>query len=113
MEAICHSGLNNFCNMIVPLPKSQTRHPVRAQAPLHLPHMLFTNPSPCSHFFCAYEVAYSPHKNSMLGANTRSVLARFGDNNWEKGEDFVKTFDVKKFVWEMEGRLSPRALDDV
>ena len=27
--------------MIVPLPKSQTRHPVRAQAPLHLPHMLF------------------------------------------------------------------------
>ena len=28
----------------------------------------------------------------MSGANTRSVLARFGDNNWEKGEDFVKTF---------------------
>ena len=28
----------------------------------------------------------------MSGANTRSVLARFGDNNWEKGEDFVQTF---------------------
>ena len=28
----------------------------------------------------------------MWGANTTSVLARFGDNNWEKGEDFVKTF---------------------
>ena len=28
-------------DMIVPLPKSQTRHPARAQAPLHLPHMLF------------------------------------------------------------------------
>ena len=41
LEAICHSGLNNFCNMIVPFPKSQTRHPARAQAPLHLPHMLF------------------------------------------------------------------------
>ena len=41
LEAICHSGLNNFCNMIVPLPKSQARHPARAQAPLHLPHMLF------------------------------------------------------------------------
>ena len=41
LEVICHSGLNNFCNMIVPLPKSQTRHPARAQAPLHLPHMLF------------------------------------------------------------------------
>ena len=66
----------------------------------------FTNPFPCSHFFCAYEVAQSPHKNSMSGANTRSVLARFGDNNWEKGEDFVKTFYVKKLVWEMEGSLS-------
>ena len=41
LEVICHSGLNNFCNMIVPLPKSQTRHPARAQAPLHLSHMLF------------------------------------------------------------------------
>ena len=33
LEVICHSGLNNFCNMIVPLPKSQTRHPARPQAP--------------------------------------------------------------------------------
>ena len=41
LEVIRHSGLKNFCNMIVPLPKSQTRHPARAQAPLHLPHMLF------------------------------------------------------------------------
>ena len=32
----------------------------------------------------------------MSGANTRSVLARLGNNNWEKGEDFVKTFYVKK-----------------
>ena len=49
----------------------------------------------------------------MSGANTRSVLARFGDNNWKKGEDFVKTFYVKKLVWEKEGSLSARALDDV
>ena len=49
----------------------------------------------------------------MSGANTRSVLARFGDNNWEKGEDFVKTIYVKKLVYEMEGSLSARALDDV
>ena len=49
----------------------------------------------------------------MWGANTKSVLARFGDNNWEKGEDFVKTFYVKKLVWEMEGSLSAHALDDV
>ena len=87
--------------MIVPLPKSQTRHPARAQAPLHLPHMLFlkqnfTNPSHCSHFFCVYEVVQSPHENS-----------------WEKGEDFVKSFYVKKLVREMDGSLSARALDDV
>ena len=70
-------------------------------------------PLPLSHFFCAYEVAQSPHENSMSGANTRSALARFGDNDWEKGEDFVKTFYVKKLVWEMKGSLSARALDDV
>ena len=116
MEVICHSGLNNFCNMIVPLPKSQTRHPARAQLPSPTHAFLtqnFTNPSPCSLFFGAYEVEQSPHENSMWGANTRSVLTRFGDNNWEKGEDFVKTFYVKKLVWEMEGSLSARALDDV
>ena len=103
--------------MIVPLPKSQTRHPARAQAPLHLPHMLFWHKTlqtpPLFAFFCAYEVEQSPHENSMWGANTRSALARFGDNNWEKGEDFVKTFYIKKLVWEMEGSLSARALDDV
>ena len=103
--------------MIVPLPKSQTRHPARAQAPLNLPHMLFDTKLykrlPCSHFFCAYEVAQSPNEDSMSGANTRNMLARFGDNNWEKGEDFVQTVYVKKLVWEMEGSSSARALDDV
>ena len=64
-------------------------------------------------FFCAYEVAQSPHENSISGANTRSVLARFGNNNWEKGEDFVKAFYVKKLVWETERSLSALALDDV
>ena len=95
LEVICHSGLNNFCNMIVALPKSQTRHPARAEAPLHLPHMLFWHktsqpPPPLFAFvFCAHEVAQSPHENSMSGANTRSVLARFGDNNWG---GFCKSF---------------------
>ena len=60
-------------------------------------------------YVCMYEVAQSLHENSMWGANTRSVLARFGDNNWEKGQDFVKTFYVKKLVWEMEGSLTARA----
>ena len=116
LEVICHSGLNNFCNMIVPLPKSQTRHPARAQAPISNTGFFDTKlykPLPLFAFLCAYEVAQSPHENSMWGANTRSVLARFGDDNWEKGEDFVKTFYVKKLAWEMEGSLSARALDDV
>ena len=30
-----------FHSMIVPIPKSQTRHPVRAGAPLPLPHIFF------------------------------------------------------------------------
>ena len=50
LEVICHSGLSNFCNMIVPLPKSQTRHPARTQAP-SISHTCFSNPSPCSQFF--------------------------------------------------------------
>ena len=116
MEVICHSGLNNFCNLIVPLPKSQTRHPARTQALIS--HTCFFDtklykPLPLFAFFCAYEVEQSPHENSMWGANTRSVLARFGNKNWEKGEDFVKTFYVKKLAWEMEGSLSVCALDDV
>ena len=48
----------------------------------------------------------------MWGAITRSVLARFGDNNWEKGEDFVKTFYVKKTCVGDGGELE-RALGDV
>ena len=101
MEVICHSGLNNFCNMIVPLPKSQTRHPARAQAPIS--HTCLYKPLPLFAFFCAYEVAQSSHEISMCGANTRRVLARFGDNNWEKGEDFVKKYFYVKKLWEMEG----------
>ena len=99
MEVICHSRLNNFCNMIVPLPKSQTCLPARAQAPIS--HTCFFDtklykPLPLFAFFCAYRVAQSSHENSIWGANTRSLLARFGSNNWEKGEDFVKTFYIKK-----------------
>ena len=107
MEVIYHSGLHNFCNMIILLPKSQTRHPARATHAF-LKQRNFTNPSSYSHFFFAYEVAQSLHENNMSGANTRSVLARFGDNKQEKGEDFVKPFNVKKLVRGMEGSLSAR-----
>ena len=52
-----------FRNMIVPLPKSQTRHPACAWAPLHLPYMLFWHdktlqtPTPVRSFPCTYKVA--------------------------------------------------------
>ena len=65
-----------FRNTIVPLPKSQTCHPARSQASLHLPHILywhdkkFTSSSPCSQFLLRLEVAQSPHENDMPGANT-------------------------------------------
>ena len=44
----------------------------------------------------------------MSGANTRRVLARFCDNNWEMEKYFVKPVFVKKPVWEMEGSASAR-----
>ena len=44
----------------------------------------------------------------MSGANNKSVLARFCDNNLEKGKDFVKTFYVKKPMWERERSVSTR-----
>ena len=65
-------------------------------------------PPPVRSFFCVYEVTQSPHENNMSGANTKSVLARFRDNNWKKRRDFVKTFYVKKLMWEREGSLSAR-----
>ena len=69
-------------------------------------------PLPLFAVFCDYEVAYgqSRHENNMSGANTKSVLARFRDNNWEKGRDFVKTFFVKKLMWEREGSLSKHVI---
>ena len=50
--------------------------------------------------------------DNVLGANTRSVSARFCDSNWEKGKDFVKNFlHQKTFLG--EGEEHERALDDV
>ena len=116
LKVICHSGLNNFCNVIIPLPKSQTCHPARTQAPLHLPHILFWHnemlqtPPPVQFFFA---LKRSPNLHTKTACRELIKEARFGDNNWEKGEDFVKGFNIKKLVWEMEGSLSMHALDDV
>ena len=70
------------------------------------------NPPPVRSFFCVYEVAQSPHENNMSGANTKNVLARFRDNNWKKGRDFVKTF-LRQKTYVGEGGGLERALDDV
>ena len=61
-------------------------------------------------FSCAYEVAQSPHEPTS-GANTRSVLARFCDNNWEKGGFCKKKYVKKPRV--KEGGERERAPDDV
>ena len=67
-------------------------------------------PPPVRFFFA---LTRSPNLRTKTACGELIPEALFGDNNWEKGEDFVKTFYVKKFVWEMEGSLSARALDDV
>ena len=83
------------------MPKSQTRHPARAQALLHLPHRFFWHDKtlqtlPLFAVFPARTIVQSPHKNIMSGANTRRLLAGFCDNNcWN---DFTKTCQVKKHV---------------
>ena len=48
----------------------------------------------------------------MSGANTKSVFARFRDNNWKKGEGFCKNILCQKTYVEEGGELE-RPLDDV
>ena len=48
----------------------------------------------------------------MSGANTRSVLARFCDNNWDKGKYFVKNVFRQKTCVGGEGERE-RVLHDV
>ena len=47
----------------------------------------------------------------MSGANGKSVLARFRDNNWEKGRILLNFLRQKTYVG--EGGELERALDDV
>ena len=69
MEVICHSGLINLCNMIVPLPNP--KHVI--QRALKLPSISHTcffdtklsKPLPLFALFCAYEVAQSPHEQHV------------------------------------------------
>ena len=79
------------------LPKSQERLPVRAQTPLHLPHMLswhektLQSLSPVRSFSCAHEVAQTPHENSMLLASKYSK--RFQKHVWERGKELERALD--------------------
>ena len=104
-----------FCNVFPPfrtifqIPKVSSSACSRSLA---LPHMFFwhneTLQTVCS-FSWVYEVAQYPHESNMAEANTGSVLARFCDNNWEKGEDFVKICRVKKSMCGRHGGLLERA----
>ena len=87
-------------------------HPSSPPSPTHtfLTQRNVTNPSPCSLFFA---LTRSPNLHTKTACRELIKEARFGDNNWERGEDFVKGFNIKKLVWEMEGSLSVHALDDV
>ena len=47
LEVICRSGLNNFCNMIVPLPKCARSSSPPSPTHAFLTQQNFTNPIPC------------------------------------------------------------------
>ena len=49
----------------------------------------------------------------MSGVNTRSISARFRDNNREQGKDFVNLCDVKKHVGDTCRGECKNALDDM
>ena len=89
-----------ICNMIVPLPKSQTYHPVCTQLLPSISHTVFRHdqslqPPPCS-FSCVYEVAQSPLKN---------MWEQIPEEFWW---GFVITKDFVKIclMWEREGNTS-------
>ena len=77
-----------FRNMIVPLPKHVIQRALKLPSISHTCFFDTTKlykPLPLFAVFCVFEVAQCPHENNMSGANTKSVLARFGDTNWKKG----------------------------
>lgn len=61
-------------------------------------------------WFNFFEIAQSPHENNMSEAHTKSVLVRFCNNSWKKGNDFLRLCRIKKHVG--EGGERERALDD-
>ena len=103
--------------MIVPLPKSQTRHPARAQAPSPLPHKFF-DPKSFYKIPPLLPIVIAKSRLNAFGISSRHVVfvRRLGDfvnaKNCEQGEGFVKFRCVKKACVGDGGELE-RALDDV
>ena len=103
-----------FRNMIVPLPKSQTRHPARARAPFPLPHRFFDEKS-FYKIFPLLPIVIAKSRLNASGISSRHVVfvRRLGDlvstrkiaNRGRCLQSFVVS---KKHVWEMEGRSSAR-----
>ena len=103
-----------FCNMIVSLPKSHTRHPARARAPLPLAQKLFdvTNFSTILPLL-PIVIAKSCKNTSGISSRHVALVWRLGDlvsreKNCEQGGGFFKVLCVRKHVWEMEGSTSAR-----
>ena len=103
-----------FRNMIILLPKSQTCHPECAQerfiSHTCLPDMTkLYKPLPLFTVFLAHmRLPNLCTKTTCPKLIPEIILARFCDENWEKGKDFIKICHVKKHVWEMEGSVSVR-----
>ena len=113
LEVICHSGLNNFCNtIVVPLPKSQTRHPARAQAPPHLSHKTLQTPCPVRFFFA---LTRSPNLRKNTACQELIPEAFLGDlaiTIGRRGMILQKLFTSKNLCGRWRGAWA-RALDDV
>ena len=67
-----------FRNMIVPLPKSQTRHPARARAPLHLPHRFFDEKG-FYQIFPLFPIVIIPNCYSGISSRHVVFVRRLGD----------------------------------
>ena len=87
--------------LIVPFPKSQTRHPARAQFPLHLPYIRFwhrTNLCKLLPKLPVIVICIPKRQGWKTSARVRDFMARAGANglgatpNLEKMAAFLKSF---------------------
>ena len=100
LEVICHSGLNWTTFATGSYRYLNPKHVIQgAQAPIS--HTCFFDtklykPLPLFAFFALTRSPNLRTKTACGELIPEAFLARFGDNNWEKGEDFVKKLFTSK-----------------